>query len=873
MRLVAAALLGASLAFAGWSGIARAAPNDAAVQRYGGCLASQKAGDLLLLVDESGSLQTTDPHNARVRAAKYLVDTLGHYADSTHSALDVAVAGFSSDYAIRRDWTSLNGASAASIDTQVQDLAQHNSGADTDYWLALDGARQSLAARAQGDPNRCQAIAWFSDGKIDFSQRPGNRPYAPGVDLNSAAGITEMTRRATTSICRAGGLADQLRSAHVVMLGVGLGDVSDFDVMSAIATGNGLDGTKCGRITDPTPGAFFRVANIDQMLFAFDALNPVPGVNDSKPVCQRQVCPEARHNFVLDPSVHSVHILGSGGVPGLVPYLISPSGQQLQLPERDSKAQASVDGIPVTYQWQSASAQTISMQGADNPKWPGQWAIVYVDTTGSHPDAVSHVAIHIATDIFPALTSDPGSWHAGQTVKGVTFGLVDAQRTPIDPKSLAGQATMSAALRVGDAAPVQVLNSVDKDAIGKPVDVDLATVKPGPATLRMSLVITTAPTPDAPGTTLSPQQVDMPVQILPKVGLPAPGARIDFGTVEGAKSPTAQLPITGPGCAWIANGEQTTIAAAPEGIGNVSVTSTANGPDRCLKVADNGKADLPVTLHTDHNGHGSLNGTVPIHIAPKDNSGQAQTVDVTFIASLVNPLSTTNFVLVFLAALLLGPAIPLALLYGAKWYVGKIPGAPMLAERIPVEVEAGVVLRDGEPFEMADTELVTPVRGLAGGARNLTVAGVDLAAVTGRSPFGPAHVAVTAPGFLSAGSEMPSTDKTGLHAVLPLAVHGTWVVLHDPRGPGDRAEVLLMVAGQSDNAHRTEIYADIERRLPDLLATLRHRGAEAGSVPATADGSEAASPFGVAQPSQDTDDPFGDVPLHDHTVKPFGGEP
>ena len=41
-------------------------------------------------------------------------------------------------------------------------------------------------------------------------------------------------------------------------------------------------------------------------------------------------------------------------------------------------------------------------------------------------------------------------------------------------------------------------------------------------------------------------------------------------------------------------------------------------------------------------------------------------VDVPFIASLIHPLSTTNFVLVLIAALLLGPGIPLALLYAAE---------------------------------------------------------------------------------------------------------------------------------------------------------------------------------------------------------------
>ena len=547
------------------------------------------------------------------------------------------------------------------------------------------------------------------------------------MNLDSPTGIDDTTKRAVDSICRPGGLADQLRSSGIIMLGIGLGankTPSDFDVMSAISTAHGLNGMPCGKITDPVPGDFYPVSNIDDMLFGFDALNPDPGTTQQGPVCQLQVCPEARHNFVLDRSIKSVNILGSGGVAGVVPYLISPSGKTLELPKKDGRNTADIDGVPVTYEWQSESAQTISLQNTGGPQWAGQWAIVYVDTTGQHPDAVSRVSIHITTDIFPALTdADKVSWRSGQVLKGLTFGLVDGQGKPMQPTDLAGTATMSAALVPDGAAPIPLLESVAKDDIAKPVDADLTKVNPGHAVLRMSLVITTAPATDpsgaqiAPGTQLSPQDVEVPVQILPKLGLPTPGERIDFGTVQAAKGATASLNITGPGCAWIADTDGAKVLAAPDDIGTARLTSSANSAQTCVKVQAGQTAQLSVTLRTDHDGHGGLNGTVPVHVAALDNPGDAQVVDVPFVASLIKPLNTTNFVLVFLAALLLGPGIPLALLYASKWWVSKIPDTPMLAERIPVEVNNDVVLRDGEPFAMADTDLIQPVPGLAGGTR------------------------------------------------------------------------------------------------------------------------------------------------------------
>jgi hypothetical protein len=846
-------------AMVGWAvPAAHAEPAGGGAKRFGACLASQKAGDLLLLFDESSSLQSTDPQAARVQAARYLLQTLGKYADRVGANLEVASAGFSDAFAPEHNWTKLTGSSADQLGSELSSIATKNTGIDTDYWLALDGARQELASRGLG-PNggqRCQAIAWFSDGKIDFTPRSTSKPYADGVNLDSPTGIDDTTKRAVDSICRPGGIADQLRSSGIIMLGIGLGankTPSDFDVMSAISTAHGLNGLACGKITDPVPGDFYPVSNIDDMLFAFDALNPDPGTTQQGPVCQLQVCPEARHNFELDRSIKSVNILGSGGVAGVVPYLISPSGKTLELPKKDGRNTADIDGVPVTYEWQSESAQTISLQNTGAPQWAGQWAIVYVDTTGQHPDAVSKVSIHITTDIFPALTgSEKVSWRSGQVLKGLTFGLVDGQGKPMQPTDLAGTATMSAALVPDGAAPIGLLQSAAKDDIAKPVDADLTKVNPGRAVLRMSLVITTAPATDpsgaqiAPGTQLSPQDVDVPVQILPKLGLPTPGERIDFGTVQATKGATAPLNVTGPGCAWIADTDAAKVVAAPDDIGTPRVTSTANSAEHCMKVQTGQTAQLPVTLRTDHDGHGGLNGTVPVHVAALDNPSDAQVVEVPFVASLIQPLNTTNFVLVLIAALLLGPGIPLALLYASKWWVSKIPDTPMLAERIPVEVSNDVVLRDDEPFAMADTDLIQPVPGLAGGTRKLTVQGVTLTATTGRSPFGAGYVTVDADGLVSVGSELPATDRSGLRAVLPLAIHNNWVVLHDPREPANLAEVLLLVGGRTDTARRERLYEDVARRLPELLNGLRLRAVQAGLASAHDEPGQGVSPFGDA---------------------------
>jgi len=161
-------------------------------------------------------------------------------------------------------------------------------------------------------------------------------------------------------------------------------------------------------------------------------------------------------------------------------------------------------------------------------------------------------------------------------------------------------------------------------------------------------------------------------------------------------------------------------------------------------------------------------------------------------------------------------------------------------------VSNDVVLRDGQPFAMADTDLIQPVPGLAGGTRKLAVQGVTLTATMGRSPFGAGYVTVDADGLISVGSELPATDRSGLRAVLPLAIHNKWVVLHDPSEPANRAEVLLLVGGRTDIATRERLYEDVARRLPELLNGLRLRAVQAGLASAHDEPGQGVSPFGDA---------------------------
>lgn len=861
---------------------AHAAPPGAAVTDFGACLASQQRGDVLLMIDESSSLQSSDPNAARVTSANFLVDQLSRFSKSAGVALNVAVSGFADKYAVTQDWTPLDAGSVASILSSIDGFRTRSRGIDTDYWLALDGARKTLASRgASTDGVRpCQAVAWFSDGKIDFTPRSGvDKPYAPGVSLDSQAGVDKVASAATQSICRPGGVADQLRSSGVVVFAIGLaaGDASpkDFDVMRSIATGEPSGPTACGKVTSPSPGDFYLAQNIDDLLFAFDAFSTPgqPPLTRESGVCAITVCEEGKHRFVLDRSVGSVSVLGSADADGLIPTLVSPSGKQVPLPNNGKQQQASAGGVDITYRWESPRTVSFDMVNANAPDWQGAWALVFVDPTGSASRARSKSNIHISGNLFPAWKGQKNTViHSGESSVPVNLSIVDSDRKNIDPKSLLGKASLTVQLTGADGRTRTVASDVTKDRIGETIDLNLTSVPPGQATLRLTLKVTTADatTPDGstePGTELAPQSVDVPLSVAPPIGFPSVATKLDFGTVEGGGVFKGSLGVTGPGCVWLPRASSS-VVASPDRAGDITVESDLATSEGCVELGDGQTGSIPVSLNVPNSVNGVVNGTVAVMVSPKGEADRAVSVEVPYTAALEKPLDTRNFILALIVALILGPGIPLLLLYGSKWYTARIPSRTLKAQQFPISVSGSSVLRDGRPFVLTDRDLIEVVRGLESPARRLDVAGITLRTKIGLSPVGAGFVVAESPGRVGASGSSPSTHGKEPYARLPLAVHNTWFVIHDSAGPADQATVVLLVGDDAGPSRRTSLVDDMVRRLPELLSELRSRaaprpGSPPPSPPPNSDPFGGPSGYGPppsTSPSESTpsdNDPFG----------------
>ena len=233
----------------------------------------------------------------------------------------MAIAGFSDTYSERKGLDHSVGEVLDSITATLDGFADRAGGTDTDYWLALGGARKTMQS---GDAPTCRMIAWFTDGKLDFTIRSSaDKPYAPGVSLDTEQDRKKMVEAAKTSLCRPGGLVDQVRSSDIITVAIGLAgkDVkaADFDLLKSIATGEQTSTGTCGDCAARCPATSTSPTTSTNCCSPSTNSAPrgQPPLTNETGACAVKVCDSGKHRFVLDSSVGSVNILASADRTGL----------------------------------------------------------------------------------------------------------------------------------------------------------------------------------------------------------------------------------------------------------------------------------------------------------------------------------------------------------------------------------------------------------------------------------------------------------------------------------------------------------------------------------------------------------------------------
>lgn len=799
------------------------------LSEFSACLAGGSPGSIVLLMDQSGSLERTDPELARIDAAKFLVERLAAFSELSGYEMEVRVAGFAASYDTPGDWTPLTADGVSSLDGQIEDVGHDLRSHDTDYWMALESARQDLADRESS----CSAIFWFSDGEYDIDPRESRssrselgetKPYAPDISLTDQAGADAAVAAGEQDICRPAGVADQLRSSGITVIGVGLtSEGTDFTFLRSVTEGGGAEAaerqgvTQCGDAASPQ-GGFFEAHDLDSLLLAFDAMSSPGDSLDSSAldICQGQECAAGEVSFVLDRALSSVRILAGADVDGLEAYVIPPgSTEAVRFPSGTVGETVEKDGMQVT--WLTSRTVEIQMAAESVPEWEGTWRVGFVDPASQSAGEKIAVNLHLSSPLVLAWQQlDTVELRQGTDSEDVQLALVDrTDGTVVDPSELGG--SISAQVTLTDAAGVdhQLYDTQDKSALGVTVTVTV----PGEAALGeahvvTSLQITTAPPVVAgekagQGTALQPALLDSTVAVLPPPNFPTVGPRVDFGLLEEQTTATAALAVTGPGCVWLDDGSSS-IIGAPAEAGAVAVTSPASSAEDCVRPEEGAQGTLPLELSTEEHANGAVQGTVTVMIKPEDDSAAAQPVTVPFDADLRRPLDATTAWATFALALILGIGIPLAALYLLTWITARIPRGTLVSGSTRVRLPEG-----GGRTEIDLARSALTMTSLPTARRSVPVAGRMLRSRISPMPTEAPWVELDDPSPSVSGAT-PGARRG--RARLPLGVRGNWIAIPDRTDP--QQATLIVLLGAEDQASLDAVLDDARLRLSDRVRSL-----------------------------------------------------
>lgn len=768
-----------------------------AAQNLAACIQGSKSADILLVIDETGSLvgkgtdgTATDPEGKRVVAAKNFAREMARYADDNQAAINVKLAGFDQEYRAHGGWQKLTVAGdGTNVDADIDAFKDRTDGEYTDYANGLSGATEAVSDGS----SQCKAVMFFSDG-------------FPTREQGGATAVMQ-------DVCRADGAVGRLRAANTLFFTVGLApakDAQDTPELRRISE---------GQCSDANPNGQHLFANDpSKLLAAFRQMVPNGGSYETdKGINEEQ-------EFILDNSITSVRVSAQpdsevAEASKLVPLLTGPDGGKVEL-KPGSQTVAGHEVNVVANSNVSGGYDVDITKGAD--EWAGRWAFGY------KPQGESGGQYHVKMTIEPGLAiavddSDSAKALSLKSDKPIPVSLLNKEGKQ---HNLEGAADLKAEVVREDGSTLDLGNhDIRSGHIEIPLN-DVAEAVRG--TLRLSASITTKGAGETPGTTLAPIVFEKQISIVPvnAPNIPA-SATLNLNGTQGS----FELPVTGPGEVWVDEG-----------------TINANGTE--IKYSSDHDSSNPLKLGRDEDGLIVVNAEVnepvdaaisgePITASYKDADGKAgDPVNVSVNGSVNAPVNKVVFGATLIVVLLLGILIPVGLLYLIRFLTGKIPSKPGIhVLRIPVTTQDSQLLRQdtGREFEVDyQKDFINAPREKSTG-KTLNAAGMQIKVRTGFNPLAPAQAVVDAAATMSDDGK-----QIGSRAVLPLAVHNHWFALVDQNNPADRAIVLLCDESMSPE-HFESLARQIREKGASRIDKLSQQVAEAPMNSASGGG-----PFGTA---------------------------
>ena len=727
---------------------------DRAMAQLAGCAAN--AGHLLvsIVVDESGSLQQTDPKNQRVSGINTAIDALADLRAGAGGKLDVqaSLGVFAQGYTSLVPWLSLDKANAARLKSvSSAELPGRNRGAYTDYRTALVDAQSSLNAReAKIGGTNCKVILWFTDGALDV-------PGGPAAARNE--------------LCAPNGIVDSVRGARISVIALALFHepssvtAAQREQLRAIAEGTGK-GLTCGKTpisSDAVAGAYLRADDASALRRVFAGVGAlIGGASQSLSVkCPSGECVAGVVRFAVDRGIAGFQVIVDSADNSARLTLRGPDGTQVRLAAASSSPPWGKLKVTQRSGLTTASVTFNPVSGAQ----VGQWTLTSLSPSGK-PSPV-------AVDLYYTwgarlVVAAPDGVLIGQDSSLRVTVMVAGQQVPPD-----WYKSMDVKLRVGDGTPLPLAPDHNGAFVGS---ITLpAGMVPSEVALTASASAVSAPS----GITLAPVSWSavLPTRLPPTFPTFAP-TRLVFPTITSGAGTTGILTLHGSKSrATKACLHGDTKLAGPKSAGTIMVTANA----RCVEIGAGATRVWTFKVVPDALADGSVTGQLQLDLTG-ENAGDTVSVGVPVSSSMTRPVDEPLLWALVAGFIALSLIVPLALLSLANWWIGRFRLTELSrAASIPVTVTAaGIAPRRKDSATLIDADDFHPVGQGTVRKRAFNTQGVNFAHSLPWPLADPAAYATADRGEIVASGTGQYTDASGSRAPVLTALEQCWVLVIDP---------------------------------------------------------------------------------------------
>ena len=646
------------------------------------CLQGTSRLSVVLLVDESASLQATDPDNYRVTGIKSVLAALNRLAedDSSGKELDIEVllAGFYGDAKPKPEqtvdgkrWSKVGPDTIKSLLAAAERYATANTGRDTDYAYALSNAKQLLSQRSAeraraGDQAPCDLVVFFTDGGYLVTDRgqPGSNlpvtlPYAPGIRLDRPGGGQAAMAAGRRLLCGPKGLIKQLGSEGTVLMTVALSaDIKADDerfLKSLTAAGGDCGGKQSRRL-----GGYVETENSDHLFFRFnDSLAGRRGRTSPLRPCSGPRCEGGGNRFRAIRGEKGFQLLADTGADGLGIRFVTPTGEKVEI---DSGADSVVeaDGVRFRPLWVSAAVVQVDAEfdpGSD--RWVGGWNVAL-----NRPDASAGAALHsliFRADMRAELVSEPILTRGA--VNDVVFQLTSAAGEPATPGPLMRLIRPSATLIEPISGRPEALRLEGPDrSLRLASEIELA-LEESDSRAEIGLTMAFQGPPGHQIETIY-QPFSFTTKIPDSLGYPmVEPAELALPSITGVGETSGEITVTGTagdaGCVWLESAD----IAAPAEVGEIRLELEPDARDEasCIELAEGERRVIEVTARLDDEASGAVNAELTFGLKSSITPEvRATSIRASFPVAHQPNVAARILILIVLA--LLGAVLPVLIL-------------------------------------------------------------------------------------------------------------------------------------------------------------------------------------------------------------------